>query len=68
MCLLLDFFSFMRYGTISYYDITITFLFINCSITSVFDQHKIHGTIYDNPIVASLTDMIYEPQINFITY
>jgi hypothetical protein len=42
-------------NTVSYYDTTITSLFINCCVTSAFCQHGMHDTNYDTPTVASLT-------------
>jgi hypothetical protein len=47
-------FSFTYYDTVSYYDITLTSLFINYCAISIFYQHSIHDTTYDTPIISSL--------------
>jgi hypothetical protein len=42
------------YDTISWYDTTLTSLFINYDVTSTFCMHVVHDTSYDTPIVNSL--------------
>jgi hypothetical protein len=46
--------SFTCYDTVSYYDTSLTSLFINWYATSDFCQHGMHDTAYDTSIVASL--------------
>jgi hypothetical protein len=44
----------MCYNTVSTYDTIIVSLNINCSDTPAFCMHKMHDTIYDIIIMASL--------------
>jgi hypothetical protein len=47
-------FSFICYNTVSYYDTSLIFLIINWCTTLVFYIHKMHDTVYNTSIVASL--------------
>jgi hypothetical protein len=46
--------SFACHDNVSYYDTTLTSLFINYCVTSAFYQHGMHDTTYNTPIVSSL--------------
>jgi hypothetical protein len=59
--LLVEFFCFVCHDMVSYYEITLTSLFINCYATSDFCLCGMHNTSYDTPIVTSLTQKICEP-------
>jgi hypothetical protein len=48
-------FSFVCHDTVSYYDTTLTSLFINYCATLDFCQHSMHDTSYDTLIVTSLS-------------
>jgi hypothetical protein len=52
---------FVCHDTVSYYDTTLTSLFINCHATS--DFCGMHDTSYDTPIVTSL---MYLQEISLI--